>query len=55
MNTLTGKSVGIALLLAAGLLAALFAMGVFSASGVGAAVEDEASSKAPTAELITCV
>ena len=36
MNTQFGKSVGIALLLAAGLLAALFAMGVFSASGVGA-------------------
>ena len=36
MNTLTGKSIGIALLLAAGLLAALFAMGVFSATSVGA-------------------
>ena len=36
MNSLVGKSTGIALLLAAGLLAALFAMGVFSASGVGA-------------------
>ena len=36
MNTQVGKSIGIALLLAAGLLAALFAMGVFSASGVGA-------------------
>ena len=39
MNTLTGKSVGIALLLAAALLAALFAMGVFAPAGVGAAVE----------------
>ena len=36
MNSLVGKSTGIALLLAAGLLAALFAMGVFSATGVGA-------------------
>ncbi len=36
MNTQAGKSVGFALLLAAGLLAALFAMGVFSANGVGA-------------------
>ena len=36
MNTQVGKSAGIALLLAAGLLAALFAMGVFSANGVGA-------------------
>lgn len=36
MNTLTGKSVGIALLMAAGLLAALFAMGVFAPAGVGA-------------------
>ncbi len=36
MNTQVGKSVGIALLLAAGLLAALFAMGVFSPSGAGA-------------------
>ena len=36
MNTQVGKSVGFALLMAAGLLAALFAMGVFSASGVGA-------------------
>ena len=30
MNTQAGKSIGIALLLAAGLLAALFAMGVFA-------------------------
>ena len=36
MNTQVGKSVGFALLMAAGLLAALFAMGVFSANGVGA-------------------
>ena len=34
MNTQVGKSLGFALLMAAGLLAALFAMGVFSASGV---------------------
>ena len=36
MNSLVGKSTGIALLMAAALLAALFAMGVFSATGVGA-------------------
>ncbi len=36
MNKAIGKSTGIALLLAAALLAALFAMGVFSATGVGA-------------------
>lgn len=34
-----GKSTGIALLMAAALLAALFAMGVFSATGVGAQAE----------------
>ena len=39
MNTQAGKSIGIALLLAAGLLAALFAMGVFAPTGVGAAVK----------------
>ncbi len=38
MNTQVGKSIGIALLMAAGLLAALFAMGVFSATGVGAQI-----------------
>ena len=37
MNSITGKSTGIALLMAAALLAALFAMGVFSATGVFAA------------------
>ncbi|MYE40448.1 MAG: hypothetical protein F4X27_09520 [Chloroflexi bacterium] len=36
MNTLIGKSSGIALLMAAALIAALFAMGVFSATGAGA-------------------
>ena len=36
MNSLVGKSTGIALLMAAAMLAALFAMGVFSATGVGA-------------------
>ena len=41
MNSITGKSTGIALLMAAALLAALFAMGVFSATGVGAAVVDD--------------
>ena len=34
MNTIVGKSAGIALLLAAGLMLALFAMGVFSSTGV---------------------
>ena len=37
MNTIVGKSAGIALLLAAGLMMALFAMGVFSANRVSAA------------------
>ena len=36
MNSIAGKSTGIALLMAAAMLAALFAMGVFSATGVGA-------------------
>ena len=36
MNSLTGKSTGIALLMAAALIAALFAMGAFSAGSVGA-------------------
>ena len=36
MNSIAGKSTGIALLMAAALLAALFSMGVFSANGVGA-------------------
>ena len=36
MNHLVGKSTGIALLMAAALIAALFSMGVFSATGVGA-------------------
>ena len=48
MNTQVGKSIGIALLLAAGLLAALFAMGVFSANGVLAAVKAD---PAPTVTL----
>jgi hypothetical protein len=39
MNTQVGKSAGIALLLAAALLAALFAMGVFAPAGVDAAVK----------------
>ena len=33
MNSLVGKSTGIALLMAAALLAALFAMGVFGLAG----------------------
>ena len=40
MNSIVGKSTGIALLMAAALLAALFSMGVFSASGVGAHTPD---------------
>ena len=36
MNSMIGKSTGIALLMAAAILAALFAMGTFSTSGVGA-------------------
>ena len=47
MNTLTGKSTGIALLMAAALLAALFAMGVFAPAGV----EAIKSVPKPTAEL----
>ena len=39
MNSMIGKSTGIALLMAAALLAALFAMGVFSPTGVGAAAQ----------------
>ena len=49
MNTQVGKSVGIALLLAAGLLAILFAFGVFAPSGADAAVKG--GGKAPTVEL----
>ena len=44
MNSLVGKSTGIALLMAAALLAALFAMGVFSATGVGAHEGDHCES-----------
>ena len=48
MNTQVGKSVGIALLLAAGLIAALFAMGVFAPGGADAAVK---ATPAPKADL----
>ena len=48
MNSLVGKSTGIALLMAAALLAALFSMGVFSATGVGAEVSDD---PAPTVKV----
>ena len=41
MNTQVGKSTGIALLMAAAMLAALFAMGVFSTTGVGAHEPEE--------------
>ena len=55
MSSMIGKSTGIALLMAAALLAALFAMGVFSATGVGAdVVADDATTDAnegPTVEL----
>ena len=51
MNTQTGKSVGIALLLAAGLLAVLFAFGVFAPAGVDAGVE--LGDKAPTAKALS--
>ena len=50
MNTLTGKSIGIALLMAAALLAALFAMGVFAPAGAGASVV-ETDGKEPTQTL----
>ena len=45
MNSMIGKSTGIALLMAAALLAALFAMGVFSPAGVGATVTSSDTSK----------
>ena len=48
MNTQAGKSAGIALLLAAGLLAVLFAFGVFAPAGVDAGV---VTSPKPAAEL----
>ncbi len=50
MNTQVGKSVGIALLLAAGLIAALFAMGVFAPAGVDAG-GIKGGSKAPEVTL----
>ena len=55
MNSIAGKSTGIALLMAAALLAALFAMGVFSATGVGAnftgTVSAELSTPDPGADV----
>ena len=56
MNSLTGKSTGIALLMAAALITALFAMGIFSATGVSALVEeandpDTVANESPRAEL----
>ena len=51
MNTQVGKSAGIALLMAAALLAALFAMGVFAPAGVEAGIY-VAGDKAPTAKLV---
>ena len=60
MNSMIGKSTGIALLMAAALLAALFAMGVFSATGVGADVSEDdptptigLSSRVPSASGVT--
>ena len=53
MNTQVGKSIGIALLLAAGLIAALFATGVFAPGGAGAQMGPTATAalvdKNPTA------
>ena len=51
MNTQAGKSIGIALLLAAGLLAALFAMGVFAPAGAEAGVKSGGGLN-PTASLV---
>ena len=51
MNIQVGKSAGIALLMAAALLAALFAMGVFAPAAVDAGVYVEGD-KAPTAKLV---
>ena len=45
MNTQVGKSIGIALLLAAGLIAALFATGVFAPGGAGAQMGPTATAK----------
>ena len=46
MNIQVGKSAGIALLLAAALIAAMFAMGVFAPAGVGASVKGTPAPKA---------
>ena len=51
MNIQVGKSAGIALLMAAALLAALFAMGVFAPAGVEAGVY-VAGDRAPTVKLV---
>jgi len=51
MNIQVGKSAGIALLMAAALLAALFAMGVFAPAGVDAGVY-VGGDRAPTAKLV---
>ena len=53
MNSIVGKSTGIALLMAAALLAALFSMGVFSATGVGASTGHDADTVAHMAQLDT--
>ena len=50
MNIQVGKSAGIALLMAAALLAALFAMGVFAPAGVDAGVK--LGTDAPTVETV---
>ena len=52
MNIHIGKSAGIALLMAAALLAALFAMGVFSPVGVKADIVTT-TGNTPTVELST--
>jgi hypothetical protein len=53
MNSIVGKSTGIALLMAAAFLAALFAMGVFSATGVGASQNHVADTSDHMAQLAT--
>ena len=53
MNSIAGKSTGIALLMAAALIAALFAMGVFSATGVGATTDDHTETHAAVLTTLT--
>ena len=55
MNSIVGKSTGIALLMAAALLAALFSMGVFSATGVGAQANGPTDVDTPAFEDTTTI